>query len=301
MKRVLTTILLILLLIGIKPFKIDYIDITKRMIISSIGFSVNDENIIEMYLYYYQKSNSEFKKKYQILEAKTVNEVFTKASKISSIQLDYSHIEVLLLEEVFFKECYIKDLIRLFSGNPYIYPTFNIVVVKDMLDKVYDIDNIIDTINTKTLNINKRSDSFCKLASSIYDNYFMLLPYISYNNQTKSPSITQEGLIYLKNSKQNIVTFKDNPLLLLLTENTDQTITYKDEEFILMRCSKTVLRINKIFVFFYLKSNFKGSLINELKEYITTSYNKGIDYFNIDYYHKSINDIIYLTVEKQVD
>lgn len=318
----LTIILILLTLISFPMFNNDYVDITHMVSISSIGLSY-EENEISLYSYIinntsmsktdYNTSSNQNNSLIIKTSSKTIEEAFFQLFNSQAVIIDFSHLDSMILHTSLFNPALIKELISYITNQKKLYPKFNIFVTEEQLTDIYNINFINDTSSYYTLLTEYKSDieyhktTFIDLINDFYEeNYFILYPSIKLNkniisNKETKTTISIDGYYYY-NEMINKLTYNELSLLYLLYSTNDIIFKINNNNFYLSNYSLRIFKINKrLYLMYYMKSNYNENFKILLKDLITNLYNQNIDVYNLKYYNIDINHIRIIGVQKNIN
>lgn len=321
MKKLLFILLILISLLSFPYYNNDYIDITHMINVSSIGIDYqNEEFTIYAYvLNNYTMSKSDFNTSSSsttpatIITGKsnTIENTFFKLYDSVFVNLNFSHIETLILNESFISSKNIQELILYISSHQEVYPKFNVFITKESLNDIFNIDYFSDTSSYYNILTEYKSEiehhhtTFIDLINDFNEpNYFVMYPSLLLNrniikNNKISTSLYIDGFYYFDKNVLNKITYKDFPLLYLLYSTNDISFKYQNINYFLKSLSIKSFRLkNKLYILFYSRSNYPSSLKKLIKEVINDLYKDNIDVYNLNYFNISINDLKIISVEK---
>lgn len=320
MKKILLIILLFISLLSLPYYNNDYIDITHMINVSSIGIDYKDNNY-SIYAYVinnYTMSKSDFNTSPSTSASTIISSTsdnienaFFKLYDSVFVNINFSHIETLVLQKDFITSKNVNELINYISTHHEFYPKFNVFITAESLTDIYDISYFSDTSSYYNILTEYKSEiehhhtTFIDLINDFEEtNYFIMYPSLSINKNiikkdTESSSLYIDGFYYLNDNLLNKINYKENPLLYLLYSTNDISFEYQNINYFLTSLSiKTFKTKSKFYLLLYCKSNYPYSFKELMSNTIKELYNKNIDVFNLKYFNIDINDIIILSVEK---
>lgn len=321
MKKLLFILLILISLLSFPYYNNDYIDITHMINVSSIGIDYqNEEFTIYAYvLNNYTMSKSDFNTSSSSTtpatiitgKANTIENTFFKLYDSVFVNLNFSHIETLIINETFISSKNIQELILYISSHQEVYPKFNVFITKESLNDIFNIDYFSDTSSYYNILTEYKSEiehhhtTFIDLINDFNEtNYFVMYPSLLLNrniikNNKISTSLYIDGFYYFDKNILNKITYKDFPLLYLLYSTNDISFKYQNINYFLKSLSIKSFRLkNKLYILFYSRSNYPSSLKKLMKDIINNLYEDNIDVYNLNYFNISINDLKIISVEK---
>lgn len=321
MKKLLFILLILISLLSFPYYNNDYIDITHMINVSSIGIDYqNEEFTIYAYaLNNYTMSKSDFNTSSSsttpatIITGKsnTIENTFFKLYDSVFVNLNFSHIETLIINETFISSKNIQELILYISSHQEVYPKFNVFITKESLNDIFNIDYFSDTSSYYNILTEYKSEiehhhtTFIDLINDFNEtNYFVMYPSLLLNrniikNNKISTSLYIDGFYYFDKNILNKITYKDFPLLYLLYSTNDISFKYQNINYFLNSLSIKSFRLkNKLYILFYSRSNYPSSLKKLMKDIINNLYEDNIDVYNLNYFNIPINDLKIISVEK---
>lgn len=320
MKKLLFILLILISLLSFPYYNNDYIDITYMINVSSIGIEYQNEEFT-IYAYVinnYTMSKSDFNTSSSTTPAtiitgksNTIENTFFKLYDSVFVNLNFSHIETLILNESFISSKNFQELILYISSHQEVYPKFNVFITKESLNDIFNIDYFSDTSSYYNILTEYKSEiehhhtTFIDLINDFNEtNYFVMYPSLLLNrniikNNKISTSLYIDGFYYFDKNVLNKITYKDFPLLYLLYSTNDISFKYQNINYFLKSLSIKSFRLkNKLYILFYSRSNYPSSLKKLIKEVINDLYKDNIDVYNLNYFNISINDLKIISVEK---
>ena len=320
MKKYLIALLLIIASLCFPLYTNDYVDITHMVTVSSIGLSYeNDEiNVYAYVINNYTMSKSDFNTSSTnsaatiiTSKSKTIDNAFFLMKDTIFVNLNFSHVESFVLHESFINDKNINNLINFISDTRDFYPKFNIYITKDNLSEIYNIDYFNDTSSYYSLLTEYKSviehhhTTFVDLINDFTEpNYFVLYPSITLIDILKkdnkvAKSLKIDGYYYDNNGIFNQITYQNDTLLYLLYSTNDIFFSINKQNYLLKSYSlKTMRLFDKLYIFFYSRSSYDGSLNKLFKNYIINLYDKGVDVYNLKYFNIDPDNIFITSVEK---
>lgn len=320
MKKLLLILLIFISLLSFPYYNNDYIDITHMINVSSIGIDYQNEEFT-IYAYVinnYTMSKSDFNTSSSTSPStiitgtsNTIENTFFKLYDSVFVNLNFSHIETLILNERFISTKNIKELILYISSHQEFYPKFNIFITKESLNDIFNIDYFSDTSSYYNILTEYKSEiehhhtTFIDLINDFNEtNYFVMYPSLLLNkniikNDKLSTSLYIDGFYYFNQNVLNKITYLDYPLLYLLYSTNDISFKYQNVNYFLDSLSIKSFRLNNtLYILFYSRSNFSNSLKKLMKNIINDLYKDNIDIYNLRYFNISTKDIKIISVEK---
>lgn len=325
MKRKLLFIMMFFFILSFFLFDNDYIDITHMTYISSLGINYNEEtNKIEIYAYIfnnfslskseYNSGNSNEQAKSIYSEADNTKDAFFNLANTSHTNIDYSHIESLIIHTSYFKENYLTELIEFLSNHPKFYARFYVYITENSIKEIYNIDYFNDTSSYYTILTDHKSEIiyhftfFLELVNDILiPEYFCIYPSLCTNNNIINPgkdngnSLLINGYYYLENDEIKLITFKDYPILYFIYSINNINFKINDQTYTLYNYDAVTMKLfKKMYLLYYMKTDYPKSLKQEIFSFIKEMYDKNIDFYNLKYYGININNLIIIKVEKNI-
>ena len=322
MKKFLVVLLFIVSFLCIPYYNNDYIDITHMINVSSVGLEKKN-NTFHIYSYVidnYTMSKSDFNTSSTSTPStiiyssgNTIEKAFFNLYDSVFVNLNFSHIETLVLQNNFISNNNINELINFISKNNDFFPKFNVFITDEEIKNVYNIKYFSDTSSYYNILTEYKSEiehhptTFIDLINDFLEpNYFVLYPSLKLNdniikNEKKGDSLFIDGYYYYETGMINKINFSDNPLLYLLYSTNDISFKINNQQYFLYGYSlKTIIVKNKLFILFYSKSDYTDSLKDIVLQNIIDLYNINIDVYNLKYFDISLDNIKILSVEKKV-
>ncbi|MBQ4570215.1 MAG: hypothetical protein IJB21_00810 [Bacilli bacterium] len=322
MKKILLILLLLISLLCIPYYNNDYIDITHMVNVSSMGINYqNNEFTIYAYVINnYTMSKNDYNtspnsKAATIITSSsdTIEDTFFQLYDSVFVKLNFAHIETIVLHENIISSEYISVLINYISLNKDFYPKFNVFITNENLNELFNIDYFSDTSSYYNILTEYRSEiehhhtTFIDLINDFEEiNYFIMYPSLKLKenilrDDNIGSSLYIDGYYYLSNGMLNKITYNDNPLLYFLYSTNDISFNYNNQNYYLNSLSIKTFKFNKKFyLLIYSKSNYNESFKDLIKNNLISLYNNNIDVYNLKYFDINPNNIIILSVQKEI-
>lgn len=322
MKKFLIILIFIISFLCIPYYNNDYIDITHMINVSSVGLEKNNNTFL-VYAYVidnYTMSKSDFNTSSTSTPStiisssgNTIEQAFFNLYDSVFVNLNFSHIETLVLQNNFISNNNINELINFISTHNDFFPKFNIFITEENIKDVFNIKYFSDTSSYYNILTEYKSEiehhptTFIDLVNDFLEpNYFILYPSLKLNDniiksEKKGNSLFIDGYYYYDTGMLYKMNFSNYPLLYLLYSTNDISFEINNQQYFLYGYSLKTFRLkNKLFILFYSKSNYKYSLKKIVLENIINLYNKNVDVYNLKYFNIDLNNIRIISVEKKV-